>query len=280
MEQGDWRGMVIANDGANFSVGANLGELATELQRGKMDSVEQAVSNFQKAALAIRYAEKPVVVALRGKALGGGCELSMGAAGVVAATETYMGLVELGVGLIPAGSGSMTMTARAGEQAATANPSDIQPFLQNVFETIAMAKVATSGQEAIELGYIPQHTRIAMNEDRRIHIARQEVMRLTEQGYLPPPKRTRIFVPGAPGFAAFKNAAWQMQESGWISKYDAFLAEKLAHVLCGGALHGPDYVHEDYLIELEREVFMSLLGEEKTQARIHSILTTNKPLRN
>lgn len=280
MESGSWRGMVIANEGTNFSVGANLGELAAELQRGNMKAVERAVANFQKAALAVRYAEKPVVVALRGKALGGGCELSMGAAGVVAATETYMGLVELGVGLIPAGSGTMTMVARAGERAATEHPSDIQPFLQQVFETIAMAKVATSGQEAVQFGYIPDSARIAMNENRRVHIARQEVIRLTEQGYLPPPVRSRIFVPGAAGFSPLKNAAWQLQQSGWISPYDAFLAERLAHVMCGGDLYGPEYVHEDYLIELEREVFMFLLGEEKTRARIQSILTTNKPLRN
>ncbi len=281
VERGDYRGMVIANDGENFTVGATLGELAYTVEKGDFKKIEQAVANFQKAALAIRYSEKPVVVAPKGKTLGGGCELAMGAAGVVPAIETYMGLVELGAGLIPAGSGTMTMTARAGEIAANRRASDIQPFLQKVFETVAMAKVATSGHEAIELGYlVPEHTTVAMNTERRIHIAREWVLRLSNQGYIAPPPRTNIFVPGAPGLAVLKNAAWQMQQAGWISEYDAFLATKLAYVMCGGDLTGPTEVHEDYLIDLEREVFLSLLGEKKTQARIHSILTTNKPLRN
>jgi len=281
MEKGDYRGLVIANDGENFSVGANLGELAYAAEQGDYKTIGKAVSNFQKAALAIRYAQKPVVLAMRGKALGGGCELTMGAASVVASTETYVGLVELGVGLIPAGSATMTLVARAGERAATQHPSHIQPFLQQVFETIAMAKVATSAHEAIELGYFtPERTRIVMNEDRRIYVAKEEVIRLSNQGYLAPPPRTEIFVPGAPGLAPLENMAWQMKESGWISEYDAFLAKKLAHVMCGGTLTGPQRVHEDYLIELEHEVFMSLLGEQKTRDRIQSILTNNKPLRN
>ncbi len=280
-ERGDYRGMVIANDGDNFSVGANLGELAYTAEKGDFDKIEQAVANFQKAALAIRYAEKPVVVATQGKVLGGGCELAMGAAGVVAATETYMGLVELGAGLIPAGSGTMTLAARAGEAAANQHASQIQPFLQKAFETVAMAKVAISGQEAVDMGYLsPERTIIAMNADRRIYMARELVLRLSNFGYMAPPPRTNIFVAGSPGLAVLKNAAWQMQQAGWISAYDAFLAGKLAYVLCGGDLSGPSRVHEDYLIELEREVFLSLLGEEKTKARIHSILTTNKPLRN
>ncbi|MCH8558467.1 MAG: enoyl-CoA hydratase/isomerase family protein [Balneolia bacterium] len=281
MEKGDYRGMVIGNDGENFSVGANLGELAVAAEQGDYKMIGKAVSNFQKAALAIRYANKPVVLAMRGKALGGGCELTMGAAGVVASTETYMGLVELGVGLIPAGSGTMTLVARAGERAASQHPSQIQPFLQNVFETIAMAKVATSAHEAIDLGYLtPERTRIAMNEDRRMYMAKEEVIRLSNQGYLPPPPRTEIFVPGAPGLAPLENMAWQMKESGWISEYDAYLASRLAWVMCGGSLTGPQRVHEDYMIELEHEVFLSLLGQQKTRDRIQSILTTNKPLRN
>lgn len=281
VEKGDWRGLVIANDGENFSVGANLGELAQAGLAGQFDLIEKAVHNFQKAALAIRYAQKPVVNAIRGRVLGGGVELTMGAASVVASTETYMGLVELGVGLIPAGSGTMTMVARAGESAPTQHPSHIQPFMQKVFETIAMAKVATSGQQAIDFGYLTkEQTRIAMNDARRIHIAKEEVIRLSNQGYIAPPVRHRVFVPGKPGFAPLQNAAWQMQQAGWISEYDAYLATRLAHVMCGGELLGPEYVHEDYLIDLEREVFLSLLGEEKTRARIESILKTNKPLRN
>lgn len=280
VEDGNYKGIVVANDGANFSVGANLGELAYAAQNGDFKTIEKAVENFQKTVQLVRYSSKPVVMAIRGKVLGGGCEFIMGAANVVASTETYMGLVELGVGLIPAGTGAMSMIARAGERAPDQHPSRIQPFMQKAFETIAMAKVSKSAHEAIELGYMDPDMRISMHDGRRIHIAREEVIRLYNQGYAPPAVREHIFVPGKPGLAPLETAAWMMQKSGWITEYDAFLAKKLAYVMCGGSLNGPDYVHEDYLIELEREVFLSLLGEEKTQARIHSILTTNKPLRN
>jgi 3-hydroxyacyl-CoA dehydrogenase len=272
--------MVIANDGANFSVGANLGELAYAAQSGQFNVLEEAIHNFQKTVQLIRYSSKPVVTAIKGKVLGGGCEISMGAANVIASAESYIGLVELGVGLIPAGTGTMHMVARAGEKAATAHTSHVQPFIQQAFETIAMAKVATSAHEAIELGYLLPQARISMHDERRIHVAREEVIRLWNQGYLPPAVRTKIFVPGKPGLAPLETAAWMMHKSGWITEYDAFLAKRLAYIMCGGTLNGPDYVHEDYLIDLEREVFLSLLGEKKTQDRVHSILTTNKPLRN
>ncbi len=281
MEKGSWKGMLIANDGANFSVGANLGEMAYAAQSGDFKSIEKAVENFQMTAQRIRYASKPIVVGLKGKVLGGGCELSMAASTVVAATETYIGLVELGVGLIPAGTGTMYMAARAAEKGGSLHASRVQNHIQEAFETIAMAKVATSGQEAIELGYLDRaHTIISMHEDRRIHSARQEVLRLASQGYLPPPVRNKIYVTGKPGFAPLEVAAWTMQQSGYITEYDAFLAKKLAHILTGGNLEGPSFVHEDHLIDLEREIFLSLLGEKKTQERVHSILTTNKPLRN
>lgn len=276
----DYKGMVIANDGANFSVGANLGELAYAAQSGQFNVLEDAIHNFQKTVQLIRYSSKPVVTAIKGKVLGGGCEISMGAANVVASAESYIGLVELGVGLIPAGTGTMHMVARAGEKAATAHTSHIQPFIQHAFETIAMAKVATSAHEAVELGYLLPQARISMHDERRIHVAREEVIRLWNQGYLPPAVRTKIFIPGKPGLAPLETAAWMMYQSGWITEYDAFLAKRLAYIMCGGTLNGPDYVHEDYLIDLEREVFLSLLGEKKTQERVHSILTTNKPLRN
>ena len=281
LEHGNaYKGMVIANDGANFSVGANLGELAYAAQSGQFNVLEEAIHNFQKTVQLIRYSSKPVVTAIKGKVLGGGCEISMGAANVIASAESYIGLVELGVGLIPAGTGTMHMVARAGEKAATAHTSHVQPFIQQAFETIAMAKVATSAHEAIELGYLLPQARISMHDERRIHVAREEVIRLWNQGYLPPAVRTKIFVPGKPGLAPLETAAWMMHKSGWITEYDAFLAKRLAYIMCGGTLNGPDYVHEDYLIDLEREVFLSLLGEKKTQDRVHSILTTNKPLRN
>jgi 3-hydroxyacyl-CoA dehydrogenase len=281
VEDGDYHGMVIGNDGRNFSVGANLGELAQAAESGDYKKIEEAVDNFQSTIQRLRYSSKPVVIALRGRALGGGCELPIGVGHTVAATETYMGLVELGVGLIPAGTGTMHMAARAAEKAATDHVSQIQEFIQKTFETIAMARVAGSAQEAVDLGYLlPETTRIIMHEDRRLFAAREEVIRLSRQGYLPPPVRNRIKVLGRAGRGALETAAYLMNEAGYISEYDQFLANRLAWILTGGDITGPAHVHEDYLIELEKEVFLSLTGEKKTRERVHSILTTNKPLRN
>lgn len=199
----------------------------------------------------------------------------------VAALETYIGLVELGVGLIPAGCGTMMMTARAAELAAHRDrPSEIQPFLRQHFEQIATAKVATSARMAQEMNLLPPETVVVMNEARRFEVARSQVIRLSEQGYLPPAVRTRIPVLGAPGRAQFEAALYQFWRGDFISDYDRYLAQRLAYVMTGGDLSAPEEVHEDYLLDLEREVFLSLLGEAKTQARIESILTTNKPLRN
>lgn len=280
VENNDFRGMVIGNEGTNFTVGANLGELAEFVFKGEMKPVIAAVENFQKTVQRIHYASKPVVVATHQKTLGGGCEIAMGASQIVAASETYIGLVELGVGLIPAGAGTMRMAARAAKKAVNQRPSEVQPFVQQAFETIAMAKVATSAYEAKELGYfLPEH-KIVMHEDRRLHAAKHEVISLYEQGYRPPAVENAIYVVGKPGKAALVTGVYQMLEGGFISEYDMYLAERLAHILTGGELSGPQTVHEDYLLELEREVFLSLLTEKKTQARVESILKTNKPLRN
>ncbi len=280
VENGDYRGMVIGNHGANFSVGANLGELAHFVFQGQMKPVVEAVENFQKTVQRIHYASKPVVTAIHQKTLGGGCEIAMGSAQVVAATETYMGLVELGVGLIPAGAGTMRMAVRAAAKAPQLNPSHVQPFVQQAFETIAMAKVATSGFEAKELGYLLPENKVVMHEDRRLHAAKHEVIALYEQGYRPPEVNNAVYVVGKPGKAPLMTGVYQMKEGGYVSEYDMYLAERLAHILTGGDLSGPQTVHEDYLLELEREVFLSLLTEKKTQARVESILKTNKPLRN
>ncbi len=277
----DLRGLVIGNEGTNFSVGANLGEIALTVAMGQMDQVAGLVENFQNTVLKVRYATKPVVVATHQRVLGGGCEITMACPHPVAAAETYIGLVELGVGLIPAGGGTMMMAAKAAELAANADrPSEIQPFLRQHFEQIAMAKVATSARQAQAMHFLPPDAVIVMNEARRFYVAKQEVLRLSNEGYLPPPVRTRIPVLGKPGRAQFEVALYQFEAGSYISAYDHVLASRLAYVLTGGDLSGPAEVHEDYLLELEREVFLSLLGEEKTQARIQSILTTNKPLRN
>ena len=277
----DLRGVVIGNEGSNFSVGANLGEVAMALMMGEVSDLEPFIAKFQEAVFKIRYATKPVVVATHQRVLGGGCEMTMACPHPVLAAETYIGLVELGVGLIPAGGGTTMMTARAAELAANQDrPSEIQPFLRQHFEQIAMAKVATSALQAREMNLVDDNAIVVMNDARRFAVATQEVVRLSEQGYLPPPVRSAIPVLGAPGRAQFEIALYQFQQGGYVSEYDQYLASRLAWVMTGGDLTAPAEVHEDYLLELEREVFLSLLGEEKTMARIQSILTTNKPLRN
>ncbi|WP_022834682.1 3-hydroxyacyl-CoA dehydrogenase/enoyl-CoA hydratase family protein [Salisaeta longa] len=274
------RGLVVGNEGKNFSVGANLGEMATAAQQGQFDQIGQYIAGFQETIQRVRYASKPVVVATHQKALGGGCEMAMACPHPVAAAETYIGLVELGVGLIPAGTGTMRMAAWAHQRTPSDHASDIQATLRSYFETIAMAEVAESAPQAIQKGFLPEHTRVVMNADRRLHVAKQEVLRLSEEGYLPPPVQNKVKVLGEKTLAAFKVALRQYREGNYISAYDEFLATKLGYVLTGGDLSAPQEVHEDYLIELEREVFLSLLGEEKTQARVEHILKHNKPLRN
>ena len=277
----DLRGMIVGNEGSNFSVGANLGEVVMGMAMGGASSIEPFIKAFQDAILKVRYATKPVVVATHQMVLGGGCEMTMASPHPVASAETYMGLVELGVGLIPAGCGTTFMTAKAAERAANTDfPSDIQPFLRQHFEQIAMAKVATSAMQAKEMNMLENDAIVVMNADRRFSVAKAEVVRLSEQGYLPPHVRTAIPVLGASGRAQFEIALYQFEEGGYVSAYDHYLGSRLAYVMTGGAITAPAEVHEDYLFELEREVFLSLLGEEKTQARIQSILTTNKPLRN
>ncbi len=277
----DLRGLVIGNEGANFSVGANLGEVAMAVMMGQLDEVGGFLEGFQQTVMKVRYSTKPVVVATHQRVLGGGCEITMACPHPVAAAETYIGLVELGVGLIPGGGGTMMMAAKAAELAANPDrPSEIQPFLRQHFEQIAMAKVATSAHQAQAMHFLPAGAVVVMNEARRFHVAKAEVVRLSEQGYLPPPVRTHIPVLGKPGRGQFEVALYQFEEGHYISEYDHVLASRLAYVLTGGDLPGLTEVHEDYLLALEREVFLSLLGEEKTQARIQSILTTNKPLRN
>ncbi len=274
------RGLVIGNEGKNFSVGANLGEVIGAIQGGKFDLLERFIKGFQDTIQAIRYSTKPTVVAIHQRVLGGGCEMAIGCPNPVASAETYMGLVELGVGLIPAGTGTMRMAALAAQQTPNDHVSELQAWVRKYFETIAMATVSTSARHAQELGFLPAHARIVMNDDRRLHVAKEEVLRLSNQGYLPPPVETHIHVLGRPGAAAMQVGLYQFLMGRYISEYDNYLATRLAHVITGGDLSGDDYVHEDYLIDLEREVFLGLLGEEKTQERIAYLLKNNKPLRN
>jgi 3-hydroxyacyl-CoA dehydrogenase len=280
VENGNYKGLVIGNGGKNFSVGANLGEAAYALQNGMFDQIEGAVKLFQDMVNRIRYARKPVVTALHGMALGGACEIAMASSNVVAALETYIGLVELGAGLIPAGCGTTYLAAQAAKRAANEFPSQVQDFVAKYFENVATAKVATSAFEGIEIGYLPPQTKVVMHADRRLYVAKEEVLRMAHQGYAPPAVRNAIYVLGASGRAALETAAYLMHKAGYATEYDVYLAKKLAWIMTGGDITMPAKVHEQYLYDLEREVFLELLKQPKTQERIHSILTTNKPLRN
>lgn len=279
-EDPNLRGLVIGNEGKNFSVGANLGEMAMAAAQGEFETIERFLKGFQETIQRVRYAAKPVVVAPHQRTLGGGCEMTIACPHPVASAETYIGLVELGVGLIPAGTGTMRMVAKAARGTPNGYESEILPALQKYFENIAMAEVATSAPMAKEMGYLPEHARVVMDDGRRLYVAREEVIRLSNEGYLPPPVEMDVKVLGRNGFAALEVGIDQYFEGGFISEYDRHLALKLARVMTGGELSYAQEVHEDYLLELEREVFMSLIGEEKTMERIMHILEHNKPLRN
>ena len=275
---GTLRGLVIGNDGAHFSVGANLMEMAHAVQAGQFDTIDRYIAHFQRAMQRVRYATKPIVTAVHQRALGGGCELVMASPFPVAAAESYMGLVELGVGLIPAGTGTMRLAALASARS-LGYDNDLQTVVTVYFEHIAKSNVSTSARHAQEMGLLPPHTPVVMNGNRRFYVARQEVIRLSEQGYMPPVKGP-IRVLGRGGKAALMMGVYQLHQGRFISDYDRFLAGRLAHVFTGGSLSSPQEVTEDYLLDLERETFLSLLGQKKTQERIEGLLKTKKPIRN
>jgi 3-hydroxyacyl-CoA dehydrogenase len=277
--ENDFDAMVIANEGTNFSVGANLMLLLMLAQEQEWDDIHIAVKQFQRVNMALKYARGPVVAGPHGMALGGGCEISLHAARIHAAAETYMGLVETGVGLIPAGGGTKEMLIRANEHAAGEEDLDLFHALKPVFENIAMAKVSTSAEEARTLGYLRPADLISMNRDRLVADAKATALALVRAGYRTPAP-TEIRVLGEELLAAAKLAIHSMLRGDYISEYDAAVGRKLAYVLAGGALSAPQTVSEQYILDLEREAFVSLCGERKTQARIAHTLKTGKPLRN
>jgi 3-hydroxyacyl-CoA dehydrogenase len=272
--------MVIGNDSPNFSGGANLVEMAMMAQSGNFTAITNLIIQFQSLLQRVHYAPKPIVAAIQGRVLGGGCELVMACSQVVAAAETYIGLVELGVGLIPGAGGLMRMVARVAERAATESPGHMQPFLRTAFETIAMAKVSNSADEAQELGFLPPTAEIVMNGNRRLAIAKAEVLHRDRIGYIPPPEQNAIMVLGRPARAMLDHGAYIVQQGGYASEYDRYLASRLAYVMTGGELTAPALVHENYLLQLERETFLPLLTQPKTQERIAHMLQMKKPLRN
>lgn len=283
----DFDAMVIANQAVNFSVGANLMLVLVAAQEQEWDELHMAVKQFQNVNLAIKYAPKPVVVAPQGMALGGGCEVSLHGAKIQAAAEAYIGLVETGVGLIPGGGGSKEMLIRANEHAVGGEDLDLFHALKPVFEAIAMAKVGTSAEECRDLGYLRREDGVSMNRDRLVSDAKQAALALARGVYKAPAaswqegaQATQIKVLGEEFLAGAKLAIHMMVRGSYASEYDAHVGRKLAYILAGGPLSASQMVSEQYVLDLEREAFVSLCGEKKTQERIAHTLKTGKPLRN
>lgn len=273
VEAGPWHGLVIGNDAEHFSVGANLLEVATAALHGRWAELDAAVAAFQDLGRRVRDHAKPVVVATQGRVLGGACELALWCPRPVCALESYVGLVEVGVGLVPAGGGTTRMTAMAAARAASAAPEHIAPHLRAAFETVAKAVVAGSARRAVELGTLPAATTIVANPERRLWVAREQVLHLATAGWLPPPSACAIPVLGRGGRLPFEVGLQHLVEGGHVDEWLAHVAGRIAWIMTGGDLSAPALVHEQRLLDLEREVFLSLLGERRTQQKIADVLT-------
>ena len=279
MAEKDFQGLVVGNQAANFSVGANIGMIFMMAVEQEYDELNMAIKMFQDTMMRMRYSSIPTVSAPHGMTLGGGCELSLHADMVVAAAETYIGLVEFGVGVIPGGGGSKEFAVRAQD---TFKKNDVElNVLQEYFLTIGMAKVSTSAYEAFDLGIL-QHGKdvVVVNKDRQIATAKAYAKLMAEQGYTQPVKRSDIKVLGKQALGMFLVGTDSMEASHYISEHDKKIANKLAYVMAGGDLSEPTLVNEQYLLDLEREAFLSLCTERKTLERIQHMLKTGKPLRN
>jgi len=275
----NFNALVVGTDAPNFSVGANLMLLLIEAQEGNWDEIDVMIRAFQNATQALRFADVPVVVATAGMTLGGGCEIGLHADRVQAAAESYIGLVETGVGLIPGGGGTKEMLARAVEGLPSGTP-DLLPFVQRVFETIGFAKVSTSAANAIELDYIDATDRVTMNRERLMADAKAFALERINEGYQKLTARAAIPVGGDGVLAAIKLGIHLAWRAGRISDHDVVVGRALANVLAGGSLPNQTVVSEQYLLDLEREAFLKLCGERKTLERIQHTLKTGKPLRN
>lgn len=274
-----YKGLVIANEGANFSAGANVGMIFMLAIEQEYDELDMAIRQFQQTMMRARYSSVPVVVAPHGLTLGGGCELNLHADKICAAAETYIGLVELGVGLIPGGGGSKEFALRAADEMHEDEPETIT--LKNRFLSVATAKVATSAQEGMEMGILRKgRDEIVLNQGRRISEAKRSVLELYDSGYITPIPRTDIKVLGRSGLGTLLTGINGMLRANYATEHDALVARKLAYVMCGGDLSEPTLVSEQYLLDLEREAFLSLCGERKTLERIQSVLKSGKPIRN
>lgn len=274
-----YKGLVIANDTANFSAGANVGMIFMLAIEQEYDELDMAIRMFQNTMMRARYSGVPVVIAPHGLALGGACELSLHSDKVCAAAETYIGLVELGVGLIPGGGGTKEFVLRAADEMHEDEPETIT--LKNRFLNIATAKVATSAAEAFQLGILRKGLdEIVYNQGRRIAAAKRSVLDISEAGYVKPVQRSDVKVLGRSALGALLAGINGMQQANYATAHDGVVAKKLAYVMCGGDLSEPTLVSEQYLLDLEREAFLSLCGEKKTLERIQSVLKGGKPIRN
>jgi len=274
-----YKGLVIANDGQNFSAGANVGMIFMFAIEQEYDELNMAIKLFQDTMMRARYSAVPVVTAPHGLALGGACELSLHADKVVAAAESYIGLVELGVGLIPGGGGTKEFTVRAADEMHEDEPENIT--LKNRFLTIATAKVSTSAFEAFDLGILRKGRDIvSINTGRRIAEAKEAVIEIYNDGYVMPVQRKDVKVLGRSALGALYAGINGMWRANYATDHDVKVAKKLAYVMCGGDLTEPSFVSEQYILDLEREAFLSLCGEKKTLERIQSVLQGGKPIRN
>jgi len=280
LERDDVVGLVIGNEGRNFCVGANIGEISASAKNGNLDEVGDRVEAFQHLLMGLRFAPKPVVAAPRGQTLGGGLEVCLHSDRVVAAGETYAGLVEAGVGLIPAGGGTKELARRiVSPPLRTAPNTPPLPFLQIAFETIALAKTSSSALEAREMGFLEEDDRVVMNADHLLSAARREVLDLAD-GYTPPERGRNVYAAGKTAKAALEVAIKTVQWGRYASSYDGVIAAHVARALTGGDLSLPQWVPEEYLLGLEKEAFLDLAKNEKTHARIDHMLESGKPLKN
>ncbi len=278
LEDGSYRGLVIGNDGPNFCVGANLKAVAEAAAAGQFDNIRDASGALQATLQRLKYSASPVVAAVHGMALGGGAEISMGANRIVAASESYFGQVEIGVGLLPAGGGMKELNRRLLSPAARGG-GDPLPAAQKIFETVTMAKVSTSAAEAAGFGFLGTEDRVVMNRDHLLHEAKHEVQAMLSEGWVAPVEGT-LYAGGRDLLAALKVVIWSLVQAGWASPHDALVAEKTAYVLTGGDASAAQWLPEEHFLRLEREAFAELVATEKTQERIRHMLETGKPLRN
>ncbi|MBW1646152.1 MAG: enoyl-CoA hydratase/isomerase family protein [Deltaproteobacteria bacterium] len=277
----DFLGLVLANHADNFSVGANLYNVFVTIQKGDWDVLDQMIREFQYANMRLKFCRRPVVTAPAGLTLGGGCEISMHGARCQPAAETYMGLVEVGVGVIPAGGGTKELMLRCTEgipDGLVAAGLNLQTYFQKVFENIAMAKVGTSAVEAMELGYVRRTDNFSINRDHQIYDAKQVALGLSR--FYQPPKLAEVPVMGENFRGMVESILHNMRAGNYISDYDCHVARKLAYIIAGGDCAEGTFVGEEYLLDLEREAFLSLCGEEKTQDRMMYMLKNGRPLRN